>query len=121
MEHVQERWQQLAIDIGETVYRLVNIPSFVGTDDETGYVLMFFNVKNHDGKSTLISSTVDKAELTKLLERAICELNGSSCKIAALCSSLTSTKSLENRGDSPALCSSLVLGTTCHGFEGRNR
>jgi hypothetical protein len=38
---IMEKWQQLAIVIGDSVFRTVNIPETVGSDDETGYVLMF--------------------------------------------------------------------------------
>ena len=65
MEHFNEKWQQLAIELGNSIYEQVNLPYMVGTDDETGYILMFFNVKNHNGKSTLISSAADDKERAK--------------------------------------------------------
>jgi hypothetical protein len=73
---IMEKWQQLAIVIGDSVFRTVNIPETVGSDDETGYVLMFFNTKNHQGKSTLISSAVNRADLKKLLKFALREIDG---------------------------------------------
>ena len=76
MEHFNEKWQQLAIELGNSIYRKVNLPYMVGTDDETGYILMFFNVKNHNGKSTLISSAADDKEgLRKLLKTALRNLD----------------------------------------------
>lgn len=78
---INERWQQVAIEIGNGVYSSVNTKEMVGTDDETGYVLMFFNVKNHNGKSTLVSSAATRAELKKLLKNALREIDGPKIKI----------------------------------------
>jgi hypothetical protein len=47
---IMEKWQQIAIEIGDSVFRTVNTAETVGSDDETGYVLMFFNTKHHQGK-----------------------------------------------------------------------
>jgi hypothetical protein len=76
MSATQEQWKQIAIEIGHEVHSLVNLPNTIGTDDETGYILMFFNARNHNGKSTMISSTTDKVGLKKLLLRAMRELDG---------------------------------------------
>lgn len=78
---IDEQWQMVSLQIGDNVYRTVNTPEMVGGDDETGYILMFFNTKNHQGKSTLVSSSVDRAGLKKLLEGAIRELDGPKTKI----------------------------------------
>lgn len=78
---VMEKWQQIAIELGNGIYRSVNTPDMVGTDEETGYVLMFFNVKNHAGKSTLVSTNTDKLQLKRLLKNALRELDGKKTKI----------------------------------------
>ena len=72
---VELMWQQVAIQIGHNIRSTVNTPEMIGTDDETGYILMFFNVASHDGKSTLISSETDLKQLKKLLKTALRKLN----------------------------------------------
>jgi hypothetical protein len=62
---VHEAWKQIAYHIGEEVRAKVNTPEMLGTDDETGYVLMFFNTRNHQGKSTLVSSETDRVQLKR--------------------------------------------------------
>ena len=42
MEHFNEKWQQLASELGNSIYEKVYLPYMIGTDDETGYILMFF-------------------------------------------------------------------------------
>jgi hypothetical protein len=79
-EQIKAQWEQVAIEIGDSVYRAVNTPETVGTDDETGYLLMFFNRKNHRGQSTMVS-TVSRAETKKLLKTAILNLYGPKAKI----------------------------------------
>jgi hypothetical protein len=74
-EEISARWQQVSIEIGHQIRCMVNTPAMIGGKDETGYVLMFFNVKNHNGKSTLVSSATDKNELRKLLQCALDNLN----------------------------------------------
>ena len=81
MKYVEEIWQQLAIELGNSIYRQVNTQEMVGTDDETGYVLMFFNTKNHKGRSTMISSTTNRADVKKLLKTALQNLDGPKSKI----------------------------------------
>lgn len=76
MSDIMRQWQQVAIALGDSIYRSVNSPDMVGTDDETGYVLMFFNVKKHGGKSTLVSTATNKSDLKKLLKSALDELDG---------------------------------------------
>jgi hypothetical protein len=71
-----EMWKQLAHHIGEEVRNAVNTPEMIGTDDETGYVLMFFNTRNHQGRSTLISSEMDRVQLKRLLKYALQHLDG---------------------------------------------
>lgn len=78
---INEQWYGVALEIGDSVYRTVNTPEMVGGDDETGYILMFFNKKKHQGKSTLVSSSVDRAGLKKLLKGAIRELDGPRTRI----------------------------------------
>jgi hypothetical protein len=73
--NVHEQWQETAIEIGHRVRSMVNTPEMIDTDDETGYVLMFFSARNHNGKSTLVSSTTDVATLRKLLKTALQGLN----------------------------------------------
>ena len=73
---IMEKWKLLAVEIGHSIFRAVNTPETVGGDDETGYVLMFFNAKNHHGKSTLISSAASRADLKKLLKFALREIDG---------------------------------------------
>jgi hypothetical protein len=80
-EKTAQQWQQIAIEIGHGVFSTINTPSTVGGDDETGYVLMFFNAKNHDGKSTLVSSVTNRADLKKLLKRALREIDGPKSKL----------------------------------------
>jgi len=81
MHAVNERWQQLAIELGDRIYQTMNTAKMVGTKDETGYCLMFFNAANHRGRSTLVSSTTDRAELKRLLQFAIDNLDGPKTKI----------------------------------------
>jgi hypothetical protein len=81
MTTTDEQWQQVAIEIGDCVYRTVNTAETVGTDDETGYILMFFNAKKHEGKSTLVSSSIDRATIKKLLKMALRQLAGRYVKI----------------------------------------
>ncbi len=76
-----EQWQQMAVEIGHCIRSLVNTPSMIGTDDETGYVLMFFNVAHHEGKSTLVSSATDLKELKLLLETALRGLDSPKARI----------------------------------------
>jgi hypothetical protein len=45
---VHERWQQIAIHIGEQIRSSINTPEMIGTEDETGYVLMFFNARRNE-------------------------------------------------------------------------
>jgi hypothetical protein len=83
MMTIREQWMDMALAVGDGVYRAVNTPDMHGTEDETGYILMFFNVEDHRGKSTFISSTTNKAELKKLLKNAIRELDGLHVKTVA--------------------------------------
>jgi hypothetical protein len=76
-----EMWKQLAHHIGEEVHNTVNTPAMMGTDDETGYVLMFFNARNHQGKSTLISSETNRVQLKRLLKHALQQLDGPKASI----------------------------------------
>jgi hypothetical protein len=69
-------WQQLAVQIGHEVRCRVNSPETIGTKDETGYVLMFFNADHHHGKSTLVSSETDRVQLKRLLKYALRHLDG---------------------------------------------
>ena len=71
MDHVAEQWQSLAIAIGDSVFKVVNSSATVGTDDETGYILMFFNKVRHNGRSTIVSSATDKADIKKLLKEEL--------------------------------------------------
>lgn len=80
-DHIDEKWQQIAIELGDSIYHRVNAPEYVGGDDETGYILMFFNEKNHKGKSTMVSSTVNRAGLKKLLKTALREIDGPRTRI----------------------------------------
>jgi hypothetical protein len=81
MHAIHERWEQIAIEIGDSVRNLVNTRDMIGTNDETGYVLMFFNTKNHAGKSTLVSSITDRTQLKKLLKTALRGLDSPKAKI----------------------------------------
>jgi hypothetical protein len=80
-EEVQASWQQLAVEIGHQVRAIVNTPHTIGTEDETGYVLMFFNAQNHEGRSTVVSSCTDVSELRKLLAYASSHIDGPKAKI----------------------------------------
>ena len=73
---ISEKWKQLAIEIGQQIRATVNTAEMIGTSNETGYVLMFFNAQGHKGKSTLVSSCTDKSELKKLLEFALRSIDG---------------------------------------------
>jgi hypothetical protein len=75
-DQINTMWQQLATQIAHQVQCAVNTPQMFGTKDETGYVLMFFNADHHEGKSTLVSSETDKAQLKKLLKFALEQLDG---------------------------------------------
>jgi hypothetical protein len=75
-DRINAMWQQVAVQIGHQVRSAVNAPQMIGTKDETGYVLMFFNADHHEGKSTLVSSETDKAQLRKLLKFALGQLDG---------------------------------------------
>lgn len=68
---IKQKWQQLAIQILHDVHNLVNAGEF-----HTGIVLMFFSAENHGGKSTIVSSATDRAELKKLLKTALREIDG---------------------------------------------
>ena len=81
MKGMDELWQEVAIGLGNQIYQSVNTADMVGTDDETGYILMFFNTRNHGGKTTLVSSTTNRVELKKLLKTALRELDGPKAKI----------------------------------------
>ena len=69
--NIMEQWHQIAVEIGNDIFRLVNSDETVGTDDETGYILMFFNARNHDGKATLVASEISKPELKKILKTTL--------------------------------------------------
>jgi hypothetical protein len=74
-DRTMEKWRQLAVHIGDNVHSMVNLPEYVGTKDETGYVLIFFNAMDPGGKSTLVSSCIDRPRLKKLLKAALTNLN----------------------------------------------
>jgi hypothetical protein len=74
-DHTMERWKHLAIALGDDIYQAVNTKEYVGTEDETGYLLMFFNKKNHNGKATMVSSHTDRSGLKKLLKEALRNLD----------------------------------------------
>jgi hypothetical protein len=76
MKDVNAMWQQVVRQIADSVYATVNTEETVGTNYETGYVLMFFNAKNHDGKSTLVTSETDINKLKKLFKAALKEAGG---------------------------------------------
>jgi len=73
---IQEKWRQIVTQLGENIYGSLNTPEMIGTNLETGYLLMFFNATNHNGKATVISSETDRTRLKTLLECAIKEVNG---------------------------------------------
>jgi len=81
VDAIEEKWQQIAIEIGDSVFRLVNTAETVGGEDETGYVLLFFNTQGHEGKSTLVSSATNRADVKKLLKGALREIDGPKTKI----------------------------------------
>ena len=72
---IAAQWKQVALEIGNDVFQRVNTSETVGTDDETGYLLMFFNQKDHGGYSTMLS-TANRAATKKLLKTVIRELDG---------------------------------------------
>ena len=67
--------------VGDQVRSAVNTPAQIGTEDETGYILMFFNRERHEGKSTFISSETDRTSLKRLLQFAIDALDGPKASI----------------------------------------
>jgi hypothetical protein len=73
---INEMWLQVARQIADNVYATVNTKEMVGTNDETGYLLMFFNAKHHDGKATVVTSETDVAKLKKLLINTLNEIDG---------------------------------------------
>ena len=79
MSESQERlgaaWQQIALELGNSVHRAVNTADMIGTDNETGYALLFFNAKNHNGKATLISSASNPGEIEKILKYTLRHIN----------------------------------------------
>jgi hypothetical protein len=80
-EEVDAGWQQIAIEIGHQVRAIVNGSNTIGTEDETGYVLMFFNAQNHEGRSTIVSSCTDVSDLKKLFNYALSKIDGPKAKI----------------------------------------
>lgn len=70
-EQLKAMWQQVAIQIGDDIFRMINTADTVGTEHESGYILMFFNTHNHQGRATMVSSTTNKAELKHLLKVAM--------------------------------------------------
>ena len=81
MPAIEEMWEQVAVHIGEQVRAVVNTPETIGSDHETGYVLMFFNMKHHNGKATVISSAPTKADLKKILKYTLRHIDGPKGKI----------------------------------------
>jgi len=66
-----ERWKQIAVEIGHSILNMVNSPEDIGTKNETGYALMFFNAQNHRGKSTFVSSETNPDALKQLLKTVL--------------------------------------------------
>lgn len=76
-----EKWQFLAMELLHQVYSQVNTREMIGTDEETGVGLMFFNVKKHDGKSTFLCTEADVPAIKKLLKTAYRGMGGPKTKI----------------------------------------
>lgn len=74
-EQIAAMWQQQAMELLARVRSAVNLPSWIGTDDETGVVLMFFNTRNHRGKSTLVATETSARDLRLLLRTAAVKLS----------------------------------------------
>jgi hypothetical protein len=71
-ERLKEQWKSVAIEIHNRVVNLVNMPEHMGTEDETGVVLMFFNARNHQGQSTMVTSDIkDRASIKLILKNAL--------------------------------------------------
>jgi hypothetical protein len=73
-EQIKARWQQLAIEIGEQIRRTLNTSDMIGGDHETGYLLMFFNLRHHDGRATIVSNALGKEDVKKLLEYTLSQM-----------------------------------------------
>ncbi len=76
MNRISEEWKMYAIEIGNRIYMTVNSPDMIGTDAETGYAVIFFNTRNHNGRSTLVSSMTDSDQLRKILTATLEKLDG---------------------------------------------
>jgi hypothetical protein len=74
-EQVNAAWLHTAMFLLEQVRAAVNLPAFIGTDEETGVAVLFFNTKNHRGKSTLVSTETSAHELRLLLRTAAAGVN----------------------------------------------
>lgn len=66
------KWQNYAMKVGDEVYAAVNREEWQGTDKETGYILLFFNVKKHNGRTTMLAyPEIPLPELKQLLRTAL--------------------------------------------------
>jgi hypothetical protein len=72
-ERINAQWQQVAIQLLHEVAAKVNTPAMMGTDDETGVILMFCNARHSEGKATVISTLTDRDELKKILKHTLRE------------------------------------------------
>jgi hypothetical protein len=72
-DHTAAAWKQIAIHLLHEIAAKVNTPATVGTDDETGVILMFCNAKHHDGKATVISTLTDRDAIKKILKHTLRE------------------------------------------------
>jgi FixJ family two-component response regulator len=72
----REQWKQVALEIGEQVRNWVNSPAMIGGDQETGYILMFFNMRHHDGHATLVSSAESAEDVEKILRTTLGDIKG---------------------------------------------
>jgi hypothetical protein len=73
-------WQKLrqdaAIIIGDDIYRKINAPDWAGTSNETGYILMLFNVQNHNGKASFLAyPDISRDEIKQLLQHVLDKLD----------------------------------------------
>lgn len=70
-DSIAAKWEHIAHALLQQVYGAVNLPEFIGTGDETGCLILFFNADHHEGKSTLVSTENDRSGIEKLLRGAL--------------------------------------------------
>lgn len=73
-EQTSAQWKQIAFQLLEEVYKMVNTPAMVGGETETGVAIMFFKQRGHGGKATVVSTTENPEDLMKILRHSLAEI-----------------------------------------------